>query len=558
MKKMRVLLLFVALSGVLSAQTAFDPSWPETYVQTVLSKSQLELLSSEFNVDRVVRRSDSDFEVRLCVPCTQYEAFERLEVPYQVASSAKASVSMASTYQDLVASWNKYPTYSAYLETMQTFQTQFPNLCKIDTILAQTPNNHAILVAHISNDLNDRAGKPSFFYSSTMHGDEPVGYYLMLHLIDYLLNNYASDSRVRGIVDQIDIWICPLENPDGTYHTSDNTLNESPVSTRYNANYVDLNRTYPLAGESVVSGTYESEVQAMMDFGAAHPFTLSANLHGGAEVFNYPWDSWTTSQRQHADDDWWQYVGHNFADTCQAVNGSYMNDEDDGVTPGGDWYVITGSRQDYFNYFMHCREVTIEASTNKVVASNNLPDYWNRIYRSLLNYMEECLYGFCGVVTDSISGQPLEAKIYVLNHDRFNSEVYSHLPYGDYHRPIKSGSYQVTYSAEGYQSKTLLLTATDGQCLTQDVQLVPLSSSVAEHTGGISIFPNPADEVLHITDALGGIQQVALFDAMGRQIRNIKVNEDTLTLELDGLVPGIYLIHITTSHGFFTRKVMIR
>lgn len=57
-----------------------------------------------------------------------------------------------------------------------------------------------------------------------MHGDEVTGYVLMLHLIDYLLQNYNTNNRIHKIVDSLEIHINPLANPDGTYASSNNTV----------------------------------------------------------------------------------------------------------------------------------------------------------------------------------------------------------------------------------------------------------------------------------------------------------------------------------------------
>ena len=53
----------------------------------------------------------------------------------------------------------------------------------------------------------------------------------MLRLADYLLKNYQTKHRVRNLVDNLEIWINPLANPDGTYRTGN--IITSP--TRYNA-----------------------------------------------------------------------------------------------------------------------------------------------------------------------------------------------------------------------------------------------------------------------------------------------------------------------------------
>ncbi len=559
MKKKLLSLLLMLCNIALFAQGTFHREWPETYIETTLTQSQLDKIATDFSVDKVTRNADGTFNVRLCIGLPDYDRFENSGIPFTIATAPKANVSMASTYQELVAEWNKYPTYGAYIEAMQTFQNEFPDLCKIDTILAQTPDNHALLVAHISNTLNDRAGKPSFFYTSTMHGDEPVGYYFMLRLIHYLLHNYATDSRVQEIVNNVDLWICPLENPDGTYHTNNDILNESPVSTRYNANYVDINRAYPLIGQSSKTNDLEPEIQAMIDFGSAHQFTMSANFHGGAEVFNYPWDIWTGGQATHADNIWWQMVGRDFADSCHAVSPFYMTDLNNGVTSGGDWYVITGSRQDYFNYFLNCREATIEVSTSKVVSSSSLPTYWSRIRASLLNYIGECRHGLHGVVTDSLTGDPIAARVYVENHDRFNSHVYSRLPHGDYHRPIKAGNYQVTYSAEGYYPKTLSVSISDGQRLTRDVQLVPIVQDVADHDGPyVQLFPNPTTGACTLCSNAAAIDRVELYDATGRLLRTTRANGHTVTLDLSDCASGVYHVRIFSEKGVVTERVMKR
>lgn len=534
----------------------FNRSALQTYVQTTMTRKTLRDISPNFSVDKVTSNPDGTVDVRICVGPRDYDAFEQLGIPFTILEpDDKAVTAMADTYEQLVANWNRYPTYNAYKEAMSTFESEFPQLCDIDTILAHTPGNHTLFVAHISNDLHNRGGKPAFFYTATMHGDEPVGYCLMLRLIHYLLNNYDTDAQVRQLVDNVDIWICPLENPDGTYRSS-NTQISSWYSTRYNYNGDDMNRSYPVIGQPVAKN-YPPEVQAMMDFGAERRFTLSANFHGGAEVVNYPWDTWTTIQRAHADQSWWDYIGRCYADTCHAVNASYMTDENNGVTEGGDWYVITGSRQDYFNYYLGCREMTVEVSSDKVVNSNLLPTFWNRNRQSLLNYIGESLNGFRGIVTDSVTNQPIAARVFVENHDEDNSHTYSRLPYGDYHRPIRRGTWQVTFSAEGYFPKTLTLTATDGQCLVQDVQLVPTNISVADRNlPKVSVYPNPASNEVRVTSDQEEIVLVELYDLAGRRLVRQTVGELSASLDLSSCASGVYNLTVTFASGKVSKRVV--
>ena len=547
------LILSIVLFAVTLTLSAQDTAltYPATYVETVLDAATLQALSHTFSVDKVRRHADNTFDTRISLSYKEFDAFRALGIPYTVAPRSRAYVQMAQNYDEMTSTWRRYPTYSTYLAMMDTFRTRYPSLCEIDTILYETPAHHRILCAHISNNLSDHEGKPSVFYTSTIHGDEVVGYYMMLRLIDYLLANYNTDSRVTELVDQVDLWICPLHNPDGTYYTSNNQINESPVSIRYNRHYEDLNRSFPHAGQPAKSD-YEPEVEAMMTFMAAHNFTLAANFHGGAEVFNYPWDTWTTWQHSHADAAWWEYVGHRFADTCQHYNSSYMNEEDDGVTPGGDWYVIEGSMQDYHNWYLGTRHVTIEVSDDKVLSTNYLPSYWGYIRSSLLNFIDDSRHGIHGTVTDSITGEPLEALVYIANHDLDHSYVESVLPHGDYHRPIKAGQYSVTYSADGYLPKTIVTQVADGQTVLQNVQLCK-TVGMEDYESCIALFPNPAKDfvTVEISGDLG-IANIALYDVNGRMVRTnpySPLQSGNVKLDVHGLYTGTYILHLKTADG---------
>jgi hypothetical protein len=145
----------------------------------------------------------------------------------------------------------------------------------------------------------------------------------------------------------------------------------------------------------------------------------------------------------------------------------------DGITNGGDWYVIYGSRQDYLNYYEHCREITLEISSSKTPSASTLPSYWNANRRAMLNYIKEALYGFRGIVFNAYTQQPIHAEIFINQHDSVFSQVYSHLPIGNYHRPIKAGTYSVTFSAEGYCPRTFTITTRDKQVVLFHVALTP-------------------------------------------------------------------------------------
>lgn len=406
---------------------------------------------------------------------------EREYIPEEMLSPTRDNVDSSHMATTLAAmfDWDKYPSYEVYTQLLQHFQDSFPNLCRIDTILDTTPHptlHHSIFAIHISNTLGQATTKPAFLYSSTMHGTEVVGYYLMLHLADYILNNATTDSVVMRILDNVDLYICPLENPDGTYHLSNDMIWQGGgYSTYHNYNDVQLNRNYPHLPGFGTTANIQPETQAIMDWVTPIHFVMSVNFHCGAELLNYPWDSWTTNQRPHADADWFRYVCQNYATLCHAQDTSFMHGSNGrAVIDGGDWSVVYGSRQDYMTYYQRCREVTIETSLTHVVRDPvKLQAFWTNTKDALLSYVMESDYGFWGVVTDAVTHEPVEAMIKVVNHDKFHSEVFSHLPLGVYHRPIMSGTYTVEVSAPCYQTATFTVTTKPGTKVRFDVELQP-------------------------------------------------------------------------------------
>ena len=196
----------------------------------------------------------------------------------------------------------------------------------------------------------------------------------------------------------------------------------------------------------------------------------AANVHGGEEVCNYPWDTWI---KLHPDDDWWQHVCHEYADTAQANSPSgYMTAYDDGITNGYAWYTITGGRQDYMNYFQQCREFTLEISDTKLLPAYQLPDLWDYNYRSLINYMKQALYGLSGTVTDASTGNPVLAEVFIEDHDQDSSWVYSDESSGIYFRTLFEGTYNVTFTAYGYYPQTIENVVIENGALSLlDVQL---------------------------------------------------------------------------------------
>jgi len=439
----------------------------------------------------------------------EYPVFLEMEIPHQVLlhpGDVDFDLNMKNPEdllsRDLTESWDFYPTYEAYVALMYQFEQDYPDLVKIVNI-GQTVMGRDLLFAKISPDVHEKRPVPQFMYTATMHGDETAGFILSLRLIHYFITGYGVDEEITDLMDSVEIWICPNENPDGTYTNNNATVNGA---TRGNANGVDLNRNYP----NPVNNPWQSqqvETTAMINFTDTMNFIMSANMHGGIELVNYPFDSWTSSVNKHADHDWWEFVMHEYVDTVHQYSPSgYMTGMGGGVTHGGDWYVVYGSRQDYFNYYKSCREFTLELSNQKLLNPALLPAHWEYNRRSLINYIRQATYGIHGLVYDNLTGAPLQAEIYIPGYDKDNSQVFTSSA-GNYSRPLLQGSYDLTYVADGYSPLTIYSVE------VHNYQQKVLNIALGDHVSG---------EIVHVTIDSHGEGSVTPFK--GSQYFNMGAN----------------------------------
>ncbi|MCK5068132.1 MAG: hypothetical protein KAR16_11855, partial [Bacteroidales bacterium] len=99
-------------------------------------------------------------------------------------------------------SFQKYPTYDQYLQMMQGFASDYPAICRLDTF-GTSEEGRLLLALKISNNVEADEAEASFLYTSTMHGDEVVGYVLLLRLADSLLTGYGNDPEVTTLVNNL-------------------------------------------------------------------------------------------------------------------------------------------------------------------------------------------------------------------------------------------------------------------------------------------------------------------------------------------------------------------
>ncbi|MBL7032864.1 MAG: hypothetical protein ISR91_01855 [Candidatus Delongbacteria bacterium] len=400
---------------------------------------QMQLLArGHYQVDRVY-----DNEVELWLNTAELEKLLELGLqPYSIPDQAyEMFLHLQATSRD-DGGWRDYHNYSQLTGYLQDLHDTFPDITQLFSI-GQTVQGRELWVLQITDNPTIEENEPEFKYISTIHGNEPVGTELLLELCDLLLYGYGTVPRYTAIIDNINLFILPMMNPDG-----------NNAGNRTNANGVDLNRNFPDQYDDPINTPdgREPETGLIMNWTAAHNFILSANFHTGAVVVNYPFDSnpeGTNTFSPSPDEDLFVDMSETYSvSNLPMWNGNFYH----GITNGADWYCIYGGMQDWNYVWMGNMEVTVELSNTSWPDASYLPQLWDDNRESMLAYMEYCLEGIRGIVTDADTGLPLAATVELAGNDH---ETYSDPVVGDYHRLCLPGFYTLVISKQFYETATI-------------------------------------------------------------------------------------------------------
>ncbi|MBI2426101.1 MAG: carboxypeptidase regulatory-like domain-containing protein [Candidatus Hydrogenedentes bacterium] len=402
-----------------------------------------------------------------------------------------------------------YNSYATLTAALQELASAYPTLCELRSI-GQSRQGRELWVMRITDNPGMEEAEPEFKYISTMHGDEPVGTELTLYLIQRLLEHYDDDARMAYLVDNTDISILPLMNPDGREN-----------GTRENANGRDLNRVFPVYPRDFTQTIFEAplntsgrqpEVRHVMEWSAANSFVLSANLHTGALLVNYPYDEDGRPSGANApspDDALFRVISLQYAQENPPMFASSLFPN--GISNGSDWFAIDGGMQDWNYRFLTCAEVTIELSNTKRPNATTLPQFWEDNEESLVRYMEAVHeYGVRGIITDRSTDEPVWARVTVTGNTQ---PVLSDPGIGDYYRLLLPGAYTLRFESPGY----ILFTAANIDVASGTPTVVDVSLSTGDLNGDTRVN---AVDVQSIVAALlrGDTAQGSPYDVDGRGV----------------------------------------
>jgi hypothetical protein len=126
-----------------------------------------------------------------------------------------------------------YRSYDEAIAEMKDLESKYPNLCKT-VVLGKTAEGRDIMALKISKDVNsDTSKKPGVLITGCHHAREWSAMEAPLSIPRELLEHYATDETVKKRVDNAEIWVVPIVNPDGyEYSRNEDSMwrkNRNPV-----------------------------------------------------------------------------------------------------------------------------------------------------------------------------------------------------------------------------------------------------------------------------------------------------------------------------------------
>lgn len=146
------------------------------------------------------------------------------------------------------AGFEYYHTYAENEQIIDDAVAAHPGIAKKFSI-GKSYEGREIWGIKISDNVATDENEPEVFIHGLTHARERASNEMALYLIQLLTNNYATDPRIKAIVDSREIWIVPMLNPDGAeydmsgghWHQWRKNRQPIPGSTAIG---VDLNRNW--------------------------------------------------------------------------------------------------------------------------------------------------------------------------------------------------------------------------------------------------------------------------------------------------------------------------
>ncbi|WP_164519231.1 M14 family zinc carboxypeptidase [Pseudoalteromonas rubra] len=278
------LLSAISLSAVAHSSHELTSTPPLTASEHALSTYQLAFSSDTQKVQYLTRFHDAILDVKdnylvLMLNQAQFAElqgngaliFSRSDANEQVKRAQLTDLPATGRSQsaDLESGIPNFPCYPTLAETQQMAQTlaqTYPDFVELKHIgpsweKSQGLGGHDLIVLVLKNKKKNKWRKrPALYMQGALHAREYTPGATTLKFAKYLLENRETNADINWIMDQREIHILLIANPDGRVLAEQGQLWRKNTNTAYCAlddtmRGVDLNRNFDFAWASPIGGS---------------------------------------------------------------------------------------------------------------------------------------------------------------------------------------------------------------------------------------------------------------------------------------------------------------
>jgi carboxypeptidase T len=196
----------------------------------------------------------------------------------------------------------KYHTYKEANDEMLALAKKYPKLARVEKI--GTSFEKRDVYALIISGAPKGAKVPKAIFMGLHHAREWISVEVPLAIANELLNKYATDAKIKALVDRRVVYVVPVVNPDGLiwsqteYSYWRKNRNDNDGNSKKG---VDPNRNYGYQWGTVGASTYpgsdtyhgknpfsEPCTQNMKRLAEKEKFTASISYHSYSQLVLYP------------------------------------------------------------------------------------------------------------------------------------------------------------------------------------------------------------------------------------------------------------------------------
>jgi carboxypeptidase T len=250
----------------------------------------------------------------------------------------------------------EFHSYPELERDLMALADSYPGLAQVMDI-GDSLEQRNIYALRISDNVGMQENEASIIFLGCHHAREWISVEVPFLLGKYLVENYSSDEEVKRLVDNCDIWIVPLVNPDGLeYSIHFYRYWRKNMRDNGDGTYgVDLNRNYgykwgwdnegssPDTASEVYRGPgpfTEPEIQAVRSLFEQQDFQALVTYHNYSQLILYPWGYTEEASDQ---EDLLSAIGDEMSRLMETVNGRYYAAD----RAGAGLYLTNGDTTDW-------------------------------------------------------------------------------------------------------------------------------------------------------------------------------------------------------------------